>query len=92
MNGQMPPYGGGPGYKPPGKGFATASLVLGIIGLVFADMILGILAIIFAVVAKKKGFSGGIATAGLVLGILASIGGIITIVICGPFLCSLLGL
>ncbi|MCL2203832.1 MAG: hypothetical protein FWB88_07825 [Defluviitaleaceae bacterium] len=95
MNQQMPhsdPYsGGGPGgpmMPPPGKGFGTAALVLGIIGVVFADPILGILAIIFAVVAKRKGFTGGTATAGLVLGIIASAFGFIVLAICGPILCA----
>ena len=69
---------------------AVASLVLGIIGVIFAfaipaipiGLILGILAIVLAVLAKKslvaKGMPTGMATAGLVLGIIsAAIGGIV---------------
>ena len=53
------------------NGFATASLVCGIIGLLLFGIILGPLAIIFACIAfsQNKGSTGG-ATAGLVLGIL----------------------
>ena len=67
---------------------AVASLVLGIIGVIFAfaipaipiGLILGILAIVLAVLAKKalvaKGMPTGMATAGLGI-ISAAIGGIV---------------
>lgn len=55
--------------KDAGKGFAIASLVLGIISLFVFAYICGTLAIVFAVVAKKKGSTNKMATAGLVLGI-----------------------
>ena len=55
----------------PGKGFATAGLVCGIISFFFLPIILSILAIIFGGVAKSKGFRGGMATAAIVLGIIA---------------------
>jgi len=59
------------------NGKATASLVLGLVGLLLFGIILGILAIIFASIAKReinespRGTfrNGGSATAGLVLGI-----------------------
>lgn len=56
------------------KGFAIASLVLGIVGLVlfcvwYLSVPCAVLAIIFSIVAKKKGGKNGMATAGLVLGI-----------------------
>ena len=57
-----------------GKGFAIASMVLGIVSLVifcfwFISVPCAILAIIFSVVAKKKAGKSGMTTAGLVLGI-----------------------
>jgi len=71
------------GYQPqpqmtqPGKGLAIGSMVLGIVGLVIGllfsmlvGIICGIVGIILAAVAKKKGFKGGMATAGLVLSII----------------------
>ena len=56
-----------------GKGLATASMVLGIVGLIVAALPCGILAIIFSVVSKKK-MKSGMATAGLVLGIIDLVG------------------
>ena len=58
------------------NGKAIASLVLGIVGMLFFGIILGPLAIVFSVLAKKEidrtGQGGrGMATAGLVLGIIA---------------------
>lgn len=65
----------------PGKSKATASLVCGIISVVFAwfgysaivGLILGIVAIVLAVQAKKEGFEGGLQKAGLVLGIIGAV-------------------
>lgn len=54
----------------PGKGFAIASLVLGIVSFFLFGYIAGGLAIIFGSVAKNKGYPGGIATAGMVCGII----------------------
>ena len=64
----------------PGKGAATASLVLGIISVVLwffgysalVSVILGIVGLILAGNAKKAGFNGGIRTAGFVLGALGA--------------------
>ena len=74
----------------PGKGAATASLVLGIIsvGLWFfgysalVSVILGIVGLILAGNAKKAGFNGGIRTAGFVLSLIGLIGGAIFFVAC----------
>lgn len=74
----------------PGKGAATASLVLGIIAVVFwffgwgalVSVICGIVGIILASNAKKAGFEGGMRTAGLVLSIIGLIGGAIVFVAC----------
>lgn len=82
-NNQMPP-------QQPAKGFAVASLVLGIIGVVCMGWLWGVLAIIFAAVAKSKGNKSGMATAGLVLGIIALVVGIIITVLMGSLYAELL--
>lgn len=74
----------------PGKGAATASLVLGIISVVLwffgysalVPVILGIVGLILAGNAKKAGFNGGIRTAGFVLSLIGLIGGAIFFVAC----------
>lgn len=74
----------------PGKGAATASLVLGIISVVLwffgysalVSVILGIVGLILAGNAKKEGFNGGIRTAGFVLSLIGLIGGAIFFVAC----------
>lgn len=70
--------------QPPqeGRGFAKASLVLGIIGTAlfltsWFAFILGGTGIVFSVVSYNKGCSGGVRTAGLVLSIIATILGAI---------------
>ena len=74
----------------PGKGAATASLVLGIISVVLwffgysalVSVILGIVGLILAGNAKKAGFNGGIRTAGYVLSLIGLIGGALFFVAC----------
>ncbi len=74
----------------PGKGAATASLVLGIISVVLwffgysalVSVILGIVGLILAGNAKKAGFNGGIRTAGFVLSLIGLIGGALFFVAC----------
>ena len=74
----------------PGKGAAIASLVLGIIAVVFwffgwgslVSIICGIVGIILASNAKKAGFDGGMRVAGLVLSIIGLVGGAIVFVAC----------
>lgn len=74
----------------PGKGAATASLVLGIIGVVcwffswssIASIILGIIGIVLAGNSKKAGFEGGTRKAGMVLSIIALVGGAVFFVTC----------
>lgn len=79
----------------PGKGLAVASLTCSILSCVFLilhfilwylvfpaviGLIVGIIAAVTSVVAKKKGFLGGMATAGLVMGIIGiALNGIIFI-------------
>lgn len=74
----------------PGKGAAIASLVLGIIAVVFwffgwgalVSVICGIIGLILASVSKKAGFEGGIRTGGFVLSLIGLIGGAIVFVAC----------
>ena len=74
----------------PGKGAATASLVLGIISVVLwffgysalVSVILGIVGLILPGNAKKAGFNGGIRTAGYVLSLIGLIGGALFFVAC----------
>ena len=76
--------------KIPGKGAATASMVLGIISVVLwffgysalVSVILGIVGLILAGNAKKAGLVGGIQTAGFVLSLIGLIGGAIFFVAC----------
>ncbi len=76
--------------KIPGKGAATASMVLGIISVVLwffgysalVSVILGIVGLILAGNAKKAGFVGGMQTAGFVLSLIGLIGGAIFFVAC----------
>ncbi|WP_019631627.1 DUF4190 domain-containing protein [Actinomadura atramentaria] len=65
-------YGGGPPVQPATNGMATASMILGLIGILFCGFT-SVLAIIFGHVAqsqiKRTGEGGsGMAVAGLVLG------------------------
>ena len=54
----------------PGIGLAIAGMVLGIISFLCFPMITGVLAIIFGAVAKSKGCTSGMATAGIVCGVI----------------------
>ena len=72
-----------------GKGLAIASLVLGIVGLVFSliisgpvGFVLGIIGVVLSSAAKKAGFVGGMNTAGFVLSLIALILGAIMLVAC----------
>lgn len=73
----------------PSHGKATASLVLGIIGVVcwffgysaVLSIILGIVAVVLAGGAAKAGNTEGICKAGKVLGIIATVGGIIALIL-----------
>ena len=61
-------------HRHPGEGTATGALVCGIVGLFLAGLILGIIAIVQGKNAKKLGYTGGKATAGIVLGIVDIVG------------------
>lgn len=65
-----PSYNAAPANaEQPAKGLSIASLVLGIISLIVFAYIAGTLAIVFSCVAKKKGNTSKMTTAGLILGI-----------------------
>lgn len=74
----------------PGKGAAVASLVLGIIAVVFwffgysaiISVVLGIIGLVCASNAQKAGFVGGLRTAGFVLSLIGLIGGAIAFISC----------
>ena len=92
--GGYPPGGGYPGYKPPGNGMAIASMVMGILSLVFWLVVLGYvifapLGIIFGIVAKKQGYPGGMATAGLVMSIISIATGALYWVVCVCFFAAM---
>lgn len=70
-------------HKQPGKGFAIAGMILGIISFLCTPIVTGVLGIIFGGVAKSKGYRGGMATAGIVCGILGIIGWILMIAFMG---------
>ena len=70
----------------PGKGFAIASLVCGILSFFCYGIVPGILAIVFGAVAKNKGCKDNMATAGIVLGII----GIAVYVILYAFIAELI--
>lgn len=61
----------------PGKGMAIASLVCGLVSLLCCGGIVAILAVVFGIIAKKKGSTSGMATAGLILGIVTFVIGIL---------------
>lgn len=74
----------------PGKNKAVASLVLGIISIVFiwggfsgfVSLILGVIGLVLASSAKKDGFNEGIRTAGFVTCLIGLIGGLLALLAC----------
>ena len=74
----------------PGKGAATASLVLGIIAVVccffgysaIISVLLGIVGLVLAGNSKKAGFEGGVRTGGFVLSLIGLIFGGIAFMAC----------
>ncbi len=79
--GTQQPDGGYMEVKSNKRGFAVASLILGIVSVVcccisYAGLAMAILAIIFAVVSKRKmGYFDPLAVAGLILGIVGTVFG-----------------
>lgn len=78
-NGQVP-YNSNPAPVP-GKGMATASLVLGILSFFCSGIILSILAIVFGSKAIAAGYTGSMAKAGRILGIIALVLNIIALIV-----------
>jgi hypothetical protein len=74
----------------PGKNKAVASLVLGILSIVFiwggfsgfVSLILSVIGLILASSAKKDGFDEGIRTAGFVTSLIGLIGGLLAVLAC----------
>ncbi len=79
-----------PNGNAPGKGAATASLVCGIVAVVFwffgpgalVSAILGVVGLVLASNSKKAGFDGGLRTAGFVLSLLGVIFGSVVFIGC----------
>ena len=75
----------------PGKGLAITGLILGCVGIAFSWMmglagLPALIGLILVIVAKKKGFTGGVGTAGLIVSIIALVlNGIIFIACVGCF-------
>ena len=90
--GQPPlPYNqqyGQPSVSQPGKknGFAVASLVLGIIGLLLAGILINVMAIIFGILGLRNPYLKGMAIAGLILGGVGAIWSIYLIAVILPTL------
>lgn len=76
--------------SPPGKNNAIASLVLGIIAVVFwffgysalVSVVLGIIGLLQASKAKELGYEDGLRTAGFVLSLIGLIGGALAFLAC----------
>jgi hypothetical protein len=95
--GQQPPPGYGYGYRPPPvtNGKAVASMILGIVSIIFCylGLLIGPVAIVMSVLASKDinaqppGVAGGkgMATAGLVTGIIGTVvwGAIVALIVIG---------
>lgn len=85
---QQPPVA--PQPEAPDHGKAVASMVLGIVGVVFwffsiasfVSLICGVIGLVLASQAKKAGNTEGIRTAGFVLSLIALIGGAIVFIAC----------
>ncbi len=77
-----------PAYEP-GKGLAIASMVCGIVSFFFFGLILSIVALVLGLVAKNKGYTGGMATAGVATGSVALGLSLLTMIACGGMLAAM---
>ena len=73
----------------PGKGLAIASMVCGIVSFFFFGLVLGVLALVLGLVAKNKGYTGGMATAGVATGAVAIGLSLIGMIACGSILATM---
>lgn len=81
-----------PGPAPvsePGKGLAIASMVCGIVSFFFFGLVLGVVALVLGLVAKNKGYTGGMATAGVATGAVAIGLSLIGMIACGSILAAI---
>lgn len=85
------PMNGGPVVpaSEPGKGLAIASMVCGIVSFFFFGLVLGVVALVFGLVAKNKGYTGGMATAGVATGAVAIGLSLIGMIACGSILAAI---
>ena len=67
----------------PGKGLAIAGMILGIVSFLCFPAVTGTLGIIFGAVAKSKGSTSGMATAGIVCGAIGIGLWLLMLVACG---------
>lgn len=77
------------------KGYALASMIVGIVSLVGAlfgwgGIVLGLVAIVLAIVALKKSQPRGLSVTGIVTGVLGVVGGILMLII-GMLFVAVLG-
>ena len=79
-----------PTHEQPAKGLSIASLVLGIVSLFVFAYIAGSLAIVFSCMAKKKGSTSKMNTAGLVLGIIGIAAWLVMQIFLGSVLYSII--
>ena len=76
-----------------GKGLAIAGMVCGILSFFCFPAILGVLGIIFGGVAKSRGYTGGMATAGIVTGVIGVALWLLMLIACdGAGMLALLGM
>lgn len=83
-----------PAYNPapasePGKGLAIASMVCGIVSFFFFGLVLSVVALVLGLVAKNKGYTGGMATAGVATGSVALGLSLLSMIACGSILVTM---
>ena len=62
-----------------GQSLAIAGFVCSLVSIFCCSIILGIIGIVLSNMAKSKGYTGGLATAGIVMGIIGLVGAIIVL-------------
>ena len=70
-----------PQTQPVSNGYGVASVVFGIIGILFGGLICGILSIVFSSISRREAGPNGMTTAGKVLGIITLIKLIIAVIV-----------
>ena len=85
-------YHQAPQYDSTAKNMGTASLILGIIGVVFGGVLFGIVGLVLAIMAGNRGYKEGVRTAGLVLSIISIVYGILVTVLVSVYVFAILSL